>query len=50
LIDQGAGAAPSDNIRDSIAIDIGKMWIGWNIGEVGDGRLEGAIALAQENE
>src|SRR5258705_4279435 len=48
LIDQSAGAASRDNIRNSIAINIGKMRIGWNIGKVSNGCLEGAISLAEK--
>src|SRR5882724_11756757 len=48
LIDQGAGASPGDNIRDSVAVDIGKMRIGRNIGQVGHGCLKGAITFSEK--
>ena len=50
LIDQSAGAAPGNNVRDSITVDIGKMRIGWNVGDISNRRLEGAITVSEENE
>ncbi len=49
LIDQGTCTAAGDNVRDSITVDIGKMWVGWNIREVGHGRLKCPVTISEKD-
>ena len=49
LIDQSAGAASGNNVRDSVTVDIGKMRIGWDVGGISDRRLKGAVTVSEKN-
>src|SRR5271163_4842792 len=49
-INQSASAAPGNNVRDSITVDIGKMRIRWDVGGISHGCLEGTITVPEEDE